>query len=331
VALRDGAERQLTFGEESYVQPDIGAAGQIVAARIRSQSDIWKFPVNASPTENVRNGVRITHQTGLAQTPSLSPDGKELVYLSDSGGHGNLWITKTDGSAVRQITFERRAEVSVGVPVWSPASDQIVFIISRAGKTGEWLVNADGSNLREFIPEGSSAFWSPDGRWLYHEADRGKDFCIKKAPLAGGPSVEVRCENAAITLGIGRDSTFYFASQKRGVNGGWDYNILRANPENGLAKKLGDISGVRSPVDPSLLQLLLSPDEKQLAGPLLDGGTSNFWTMPSSGGPMRRLTDFGARSVVIARRFAWSHDSKSIYAAVAETDADIVQVIGLLY
>jgi hypothetical protein len=45
---------------------------------------------------------------------------------------------------------------------------------------------------------------------------------------------------------------------------------------------------------------------------------------------MRRLTDFADRSVVIARRVSWSRDSKSLYAAVADVDADVVMMDGLL-
>jgi hypothetical protein len=45
---------------------------------------------------------------------------------------------------------------------------------------------------------------------------------------------------------------------------------------------------------------------------------------------MRRLTEFGERPVVIARRVSWSPDGKYIYAAVAETDADVVMFQGLL-
>ena len=45
---------------------------------------------------------------------------------------------------------------------------------------------------------------------------------------------------------------------------------------------------------------------------------------------MRRLTDFGERSVLIARRITWAPDSRNIYTAVAETDADVVSLVGLL-
>src|SRR6202011_1961379 len=114
-----------SFGDVSYVEPDVHRSGKLLASRVRIQSDIWKFPIGGSPTENTRAGVRITAQTGRAQTPSLSPDGKELVYLSDSGGHGNLWVARVDGSGIRQITFERDPAIAVGVPVWSPAGNQI--------------------------------------------------------------------------------------------------------------------------------------------------------------------------------------------------------------
>jgi len=69
-----------------------GEAGRQSA---RIQSDIWSFPVPGSPQQNTKDALRITLQTGQAQTPSVSPDGKEFVYLSDSGGHGNLWVASS--------------------------------------------------------------------------------------------------------------------------------------------------------------------------------------------------------------------------------------------
>ncbi len=96
-------------------------------------SDLWKIPVTGAPAENARTATRITRQTAAAQVPSLSPDENEIVYLSDNVGHGNLWIAATDGSEVRQLTFEGDAKVSIGVPVWSPTSGTISFIMSRAG------------------------------------------------------------------------------------------------------------------------------------------------------------------------------------------------------
>src|SRR5262249_23430523 len=132
VAVDGTGDRQLTFGDISFVSPDVHSSGKLMASRIRTSSDLWKFPVSGTPADNVSAGVRITHQAGQLQPPSVSPDGRELVYLTDSGGHGNLWLTATDGLNVRQLTFERDPAVSIGVPVWSPAGNQIVFIRATA-------------------------------------------------------------------------------------------------------------------------------------------------------------------------------------------------------
>jgi len=318
------ADQQLTFGEVSYVEPDV-VAGKLVATRIRIQSDIWKFPVSGSPQENTKNALRITHQTGQAQTPSVSPNGKEFVYLSDSGGHGNLWVATTDGSSTRQITFEHDPSVVIGVPIWSPAGDRIVFILTRAGRTGEWLVSPDGSNLRQLVPLGSGASWSPDGKWLYY----GKERCIEKIPVDGGPAEQVRCQHnpGAESLSADGSTLYYYDGVENPIGG---IEVWKARPENGRSELLARILASRLPFDGWLWQQVLSPDDKWLAAPLLDRGTTNLWVQPVNGGAMRQITEFRDRLVLIVRRISWSPDGKYIYAAVADIDADIVLLDGLL-
>ena len=317
-------DRQLTFGELSYVEPDV-VAGRLSASRVRIQSDIWSFPVSGSPQQNTKDALRITRQTGQAQTPSVSPDGKEFVYLSDSGGHGNLWIATSDGSRTRQITFEHDPAVVIGVPIWSPAGDRIVFILTRQGRTGEWVVNSDGSHLRQLVALGSGASWSNDGRWLYY----GKEHCIEKVPADGGPAERVRCGHDPGTESLSADGStlYYFDASENAISG---VEIWKAKPENGPSKLLGRIPASRLPFDGWLWQQVLSPDGNWLAAPLWDRGTTNLWVQPANGGAMRQLTDFGERSVLIVRRVSWSPDGKYIYAAVADTEADIVLLDGLM-
>jgi Tol biopolymer transport system component/DNA-binding winged helix-turn-helix (wHTH) protein len=324
VGLTGGGDRQLTFGEVSYVEPDV-VAWRVAASRVRIQSDIWRFPVSGSPQQNTKDALRITLQNGQAQTPSVSPDGKEFVYLSDRGGHGNLWVAASDGSKNRQITFERDPAVVTGVPIWSPVGERIVFIVTRQGKTGEWVVSPDGSNLRQLVRLGSGATWSPDGKWLYYAKER----CIEKIPVDGGPAIQVRCQDFPAPVSLSPDgSTLYYLN---GVENAYGVvEIRKARPENGPSELLARIPGSRLPFNGLVWQEVLSPDGNWLAAPLLDRGTTNLWVMPSNGRPMRQITDFGQRSVLIVRRVAWSPDSRYIYAAVADTDADIVLLDGLL-
>ena len=84
------------------------------------KSDIWRFPVAGSPADNVRSGAQITRQTGQVQTPSVSPDGEEIAYLSDSGGHSNVWVARIDSSEnPRPLTSEDDDRMVIGIPIWS--------------------------------------------------------------------------------------------------------------------------------------------------------------------------------------------------------------------
>jgi Tol biopolymer transport system component len=329
VATVGGPDRQLTFGDVSYVEPDIAAAGKLFASRVRMQSDIWRFPVIGSPADNVKNGTRITRQTGQVQTPSASPDGQEVVYLSDSGGHVNVWVAKVDGSSTspRQITFERDPAVVIGIPVWSPAGDRIVIIQSRPGTTNsEWLIRPDGSELHELVPRGAGAAWSGDGRWLYYNrtppSEKEGTSCIEKIPVDGGSVVRVRCE--AANMAVASDGSAIYYSPQVSAQG----EIRKAQPENGASQPFAYAGQSRIPFIPQ--GYVLSPDNRWLTMPLKDGATTNIWAFPTDGGPARQLTDFGQRPILIARQVSWSPDGKFVYAAVVETDADIVLLDGML-
>ena len=320
--------RQLTFGETSYISPDMDRDGNIVATRRQIQFDIWRYPVDGTAEENVRHGVQITHQTGAVETPSAAPGDHEIVYLSDTGGHGNLWVLNLDTQQNRQLTFEHDPHVTIGVPVWSPDGKQIAYV--KRGLNGWnvdlWMMDPDGSANRKVSEGGGWACWSPDSRWLYFSPPSQNGFRIIKTSAAGGPDVLVREEGQRPA--VDAKGRLYFAMNLPALNGLSDMQILLADPDNGPTKQVARISG-------SLLsrwlvmQPVLSPDEKWLAVMLTDGPTTDIWALPTGGGPMRRITNFGHQATFIARRVSWSSDGRSIYAAVGKGEADIVLLSNL--
>lgn len=325
-----GTPRQLTFGEQSsYLSPDLDSRGQVVASRNDIRFDIWRFPVSGDAAENVRRGVRITHQTGQLHTPSLGPGDKELVYLSDSGGHGNLWVTSVDGKQNRQITSEQDPDLALGVPVWSPSGQHIAYVVRKAGN---WnvdihLIHPDGSSPRRFAPESGWAAWSADGRWLYF-SERSTEgvWTLKKTPVEGGGTETVRKENV-FSPNVDRDGTLYYVNTLQSANGVSDIEIRKAKPEGGASQLVARIAGERIP-EWQLIHPVLSPDGKWLAVPLNDGFTTNIWAVPSAGGPLRQLTQFAPSRTFIARRVSWSSDGRWVYAAVGHGDADVIYFEG---
>jgi serine/threonine protein kinase len=51
--------------------------------------------------------------------PNIADD-SEVVYVSDSGSHANLWATNLLTGESRQLTSERDPDRRIGLPLWSP-------------------------------------------------------------------------------------------------------------------------------------------------------------------------------------------------------------------
>ena len=324
--LKDDNPQQLTFGETSYLSPDVDHEGNVVATRERVQFDIWRFPVTYDPQENVRRGVQVTRQTGNVQTPSVAPDGREIVYLSDSGGHGDLWILNRETGQTRQLTFEQDPQVALGVPVWSPDGHHIAYV--NRGTTGwnvdQWVINPDGTSGHRVSAGGGWACWSSDGEWLYVAPPTANGFRIEKVrPDGSNPTL---VQPAGLGEAAGPDGTLYFFLNLVGVNGIADIEIHFAKPDNAPSKVLTRLPGSR--VSP-LMQPVLSPDGHFLLVLLKDGPTTNMWTVDIHDGSLKAVTDFGRKATFIARRVSWSPDGKSAYAAVGNGEADIVLLTNL--
>ena len=337
ISKSGGEPEQLTFGEAGDENPDVDRDGRIVVSRKRLQFDIWKFPVDGDPAANVGGGVRITHQTGQVHTPALDPTDHELVYLSDSGGHANLWVLPLSGGDPRQITFEKDPNVVVGVPIWSPDGSLITFATAgmsadRRG-VGYWLVRPDGSGLHLLVALGAWATWSGDSKWLYYSeslpVQQTGSFRLMKIPVGGGPAVTVRTDNAQGPATAPDGSALYYVVPLQNLNGSLDYELRVARPENGPSTLLARISGERVPLWQGL-HPVISKDGKWLALPLDDNRGTNIWAASTADGKLKRITDFGQKRTFIARRISWSSDGKWVFAALGEGDADIVQIDGLL-
>jgi len=320
--------RQLTPAEASYGQPDIHESGLLTAASLQMRFDIWKYPFSRDRGANLPRAQPMTRQTGQVLTPSAAPDGDEIAYLSDSGGHSNVWVTSYRGSP-RQITFEQDPAVAIGVPIWSPDGRWIAFVSTRGNTRftfGVWLVRPDGSDLHQLVARGLGVAWSSSSDALYYVETASSP--MKKVMVTGGEPVTVRPDVVRNLIGV-HETTVYFLTERALMDGRPEYEIRAAPLGDGPARtiKTVDASRVASwqvPFNPSL-----SPDGKWLAMPLIDGLTTNIWALSTETGEWRQVTDFGDRVVYIARRVSWSADGQSILAAVGEGDADIVLLDGL--
>jgi serine/threonine protein kinase len=332
IQLDGSGDRQLTFGDQSYVEPDIHASGKLVAGRVTSRSDIWKIPVGGTPAENTARAIRVTRQAGQVQVPSVSPDDREVVFVSETGGHTNLWIARTDGSGTRPITFENDPSVGIGVPVWSPRGDQIAFVRSHAGTAATWGIRPDSRGLRQ-VARGWGPAWSADGRWLYYWRLGMEPAAIERIPIDGGAVETLREGTGLHVFAPSPDGTTLFLTRTVHLNvrKGWGAGFaeyVRVHPVDGPEETMVRVAAER--LAQRIPSLVISPDGQDLATLLTDGATTNIWTMPTAGGALRPITDFGDRYIQMVRSVSWSPDTRHIYAAVAERQTDVVLLAGLI-
>ena len=81
-------------------------------------SHIW---VADASGENLR---RLTDGFGINSSPTFSPDGKQLAFVSNRAGNPQIYLTPVDGGGPRRITFQGTYNQT---PDWSPRGDLIAF------------------------------------------------------------------------------------------------------------------------------------------------------------------------------------------------------------
>ena len=102
---------------------------------------------------------------GLTGTPSWSPDGKLIVFRSDSAfgpsaAPAQIFSIRPEGSDLRQLTFE--TDASSYWPSWSPDGTRIVFTRYTFGDSSQGLYTMwpDGSHVtRVAVRGGNEATW----------------------------------------------------------------------------------------------------------------------------------------------------------------------------
>ena len=110
--------------------------------------------------------------------PSLSPDGRQVVFVSDRGGLPQVWTAPLSGGPAGPVALEGCRVTAVS---WSPTGAWLACVVAPAGRSRAevWVVRPDGTGARRvagaepgtaMLPEGRSRGWTRDGALVVTEA-----------------------------------------------------------------------------------------------------------------------------------------------------------------
>ncbi|MGI8783789.1 MAG: protein kinase domain-containing protein [Acidobacteriota bacterium] len=104
--------------------------------------------------------TQLTDQAGPEVFPSLSPDGKSIVYVSRASGNWDIYLQRVGGQ--NPVNLTKDSPTTDTQPAFSPDGEYIAFRSSRAGG-GIFIMGATGESVRRLTDFGYNPVWSPDG------------------------------------------------------------------------------------------------------------------------------------------------------------------------
>jgi serine/threonine protein kinase/Tol biopolymer transport system component len=169
---------------------------------------------------NVRSKQSVDIASETSTQPSISPDGKRVMYLiSPEASHKELWVSDVDGkNKVKVASSERLA-----TGIWSHDSRQITFVDDADKHSRVYIAGGDGSGVREVPWNGTylaTSIWSIDDKALYFgaiEPDTGHS--TWKENIDGSDARKI-ADSCGFVSDLSPDGKYLLGFQSRGEHAG---------------------------------------------------------------------------------------------------------------
>lgn len=145
---------------------------------------------------NSGNRRQLTDGSDLQVAPSVSPDGKRILY----GQAKNEFLLVSASLADASVEHLILSEKATGMPAWGRGQEKFVYTSDRAGSSAVWM-RAEGWDRPlvtvNAFPRGSTVGFmtpalSPDGnRLIYTRIEKGGRIANWISSVSGGPSVRL--------------------------------------------------------------------------------------------------------------------------------------------
>jgi Tol biopolymer transport system component len=153
----------------TWISLDVSPDGQTIAFDLLG--DLYTIPIAGG------TATRLTHGIAHDMQPRFSPDGKQIVFVSDRSGDDNLWLIASTGGEPRPLTTGK--DVTYLSPEWTPDGNYVVVAKSTlTGLEKIWLYHVKGGRGLE-MAGGPPALrmmgpaFGPNGRYVWFAQRQG--------------------------------------------------------------------------------------------------------------------------------------------------------------
>jgi dipeptidyl aminopeptidase/acylaminoacyl peptidase len=128
-----------------------------------------------SAQDDLERSVALMGKIGSASSPSFSPDGKTLAFVSNLNGIPQVWTMSASSGFPKLVTA---FDDPVGFVTWSPDSKWLAFNDAPGGGLNEqiYVSRPDGSELRRLTEGGKEnnflGDWTHDGKHIFFSSNR---------------------------------------------------------------------------------------------------------------------------------------------------------------
>jgi Tol biopolymer transport system component len=201
----DGQATRLPYAGEDGLWPVVsrlqpGRAPRLVYARSFADRNIWRIETSTAGASSSAAAVSIA-STRTDSYAELSPNARQVAFVSDRTGDFEIWIADLDGSNPVQLTS--LAVAGTATPRWSPDGQTIVFNSTPEGQQEIYTVPAAGGRPRRLTSHPANdtiPSFSRDGRWIYFTSTRGGGNRIWRIPATGGDAVQITQDIGVVAL-----------------------------------------------------------------------------------------------------------------------------------
>ncbi len=137
------------------------------------------------------NPRTVVNSTEPLLSPSWSPDGRKLAYVSFEGGNSGIWIQDIASGSRDKVTSFRGIN---GAPAFSPDGSRLAMTLSKGGNPDIYVMDLGSKHLTQLTNHfgiDTEPTWSHDGASLYFTSDRGGRPQIYQMPASGGSATRV--------------------------------------------------------------------------------------------------------------------------------------------